>query len=155
MSIYVVDASVAVKWFLEEDLSLDASKLLESAHSPHAPEFLDLELDHVLCKRVRRDELTAGEAEEIPEMVGSFPVRKHPTSMLRDPAFDLACASGRGIYDCLYLILARYLGTRMVTADRRLCDALAEGPLGRYLCWVEDIGKEQDQQDYPVGRSVQ
>ena len=55
------------------------------------------------------------------------------------PAFLLASATGRGIYDCLYLVLAKFLGIEMVTADRRFYDALADGPAGRYLRWVEDL----------------
>jgi len=29
---------------------------------------------------------------------------------------------------------------RLATADRRLYDALAAGPFGKYAMWVEDIG---------------
>lgn len=142
MSLYVVDASVAAKWFLEEDFSAEAARLLHPAHYLHAPEFLYLELDHVLCKRIRRGELTAEEAEEIRAMLSFFPVQSHPTSLLQDPAFALASSIGRGIYDCLYLILARFLGIRMVTADRRLYDALAQEPLARHLYWIGDIEEE-------------
>lgn len=136
---YVVDASVAVKWFLEEEWSAEAARLLHPAYYLHAPEFLDLELDHVLCKRMRRRELTEPEAQEIREMIGFFPIQKHPTSMLRDTAFLLASATGRGIYDCLYLTLAKFLGIEMVTADRKFYDALTKGPAARYVRWVEDI----------------
>ena len=35
--------------------------------------------------------------------------------------------------------LAKFLGSEMVTADRKFYDALAGGPSSRYLRWVEDL----------------
>lgn len=139
MNVFVVDASVAAKWFLEEDFSAEAERLLQPEFYLHVPEFLYLELDHVLCKRIRRGELTAEEAEEVRAMLSYFPLHRHPTSLLQDAAFALASSIGRGIYDCLYLILARFLGTKMLTADRRFLEALAHEPLARHLCWIGDL----------------
>jgi predicted nucleic acid-binding protein len=45
MSVYVVDASVAAKWFFEEAYSEDASRPLHAKYRLHAPDFLLLELD--------------------------------------------------------------------------------------------------------------
>ncbi len=50
MSIYVVDASVAAKWFLEEDYTTEAFRLLALGNTLHAPDFMLLDIDHVLCK---------------------------------------------------------------------------------------------------------
>ena len=83
--------------------------------------------------------MTPEEAEDLREMLGFFPIQQHPNTLLQDAAFALASVTGRGIYDCLYLTLARFLGAPMVTADRKLYDALAGGPLARHLRWVEDI----------------
>jgi predicted nucleic acid-binding protein len=43
------------------------------------------------------------------------------------------------VYDSLYVALAMLLGAPMVTADRRLYDALAAGPFAKYVAWVEDL----------------
>ena len=37
---YVVDASVAVKWYVPEDNSDDAERLLDPANELHAPELI-------------------------------------------------------------------------------------------------------------------
>ena len=129
MKVFVVDASVAAKWFLEEEHTAAALRLLEVADFLHAPELFSLELDHVLCKKVRRGELTQEQGEEIREALDRFPIQKLPSVWLRDLGFTIACATGRALYDGLYLALAVLLGVPMVTADRKLYDALAEGPL--------------------------
>ncbi len=45
----------------------------------------------------------------------------------------MAIETKRSIYDCLYLILAKALECRMVTADRRFFQALQNGPLSSHL----------------------
>ena len=139
MKIFVVDASVAAKWFLEEEHTAAALRLLEVADFLHAPELFWLELDHVLCKKVRRGELTQELGEEIRQALDQFPIQKFPSDWLRDLAFTIAGVTGRALYDCLYLALAVLLGVPLVTADHKLYNAMVPGPLAPYLCWVEDI----------------
>ena len=146
MKIFVVDASVAAKWFLEEEHTADALRLLEVADFLHAPEHFSLEIDHVLCKKVRRGELAYELAEEIRKALDQFPIQKLPSAGLRDLAFTIAVFTGRALYDCLYLALALLRGVPMVTADRKLHDALAQGPLAPYLCWVEDLEPRRTEQ---------
>jgi predicted nucleic acid-binding protein len=59
---------------------------------------------------------------------------------LRNAAFELACRHRRGIYDALFVAVALLLGAKLVTADRRLHDALADQPgVGDALLWIEDL----------------
>ena len=44
--------------------------------------------------------------------------------------------TGRTVYDCLYLALAVQTKTAMVSADRRLVNALASGPLKEHVAWL-------------------
>ncbi len=101
-----------------------------------------LEIDHVLCKKARRDELTEEEGEEIRDALEVFPIHRHPFGSLRDRAFAMACDIGRGIYDCLYLTLATHVDGKMVTADRKFFNALSDGPLAKYILWIEDVPNE-------------
>jgi predicted nucleic acid-binding protein len=48
--------------------------------------------------------------------------------------------TGQSMYDCLYVALAALLKDRMVTADRRLYDALKDGPLRKHVAWVGEVG---------------
>ena len=41
-----------------------------------------------------------------------------------ESAFDVAVATGRTVYDSVYLVLAESIGCRMVTADERFSNAL-------------------------------
>lgn len=139
MAVYVVDSSVAVKWFFPELHSAQALRCLDDAHTLHAPDLLLLEFDNVLCKRLRRGQIVRRTANRIRAGLRDFPVAVQPSVDHIDGAFDLAAATGRSLYDCVFLALALALGARMVTADRRFFDELRKGPLAEYLCWVGDL----------------
>ena len=146
MSVYVVDASVAAKWFFDEPLSDDATRLLDASHTLHVPDFFLLEIDNVLCKKMRRGELSKGEAQEIRSSISTFPLQKHPFQLVMDPAFELAAQTRSSPYDCVYLILAIVLGAQMVTADRRFYDKVRKSRLtAENLCWVEDLPQIGDE----------
>ena len=65
----VVDASVAVKWLVDEPDHLAARTLLERSEQLHAPDFVFVETANVLWKKVLRCELTAQQAVEGVELV--------------------------------------------------------------------------------------
>lgn len=71
--------------------------------------------------------------------IQALPVTLHTASGLVPITLALACETRRTVYDCLYLALAVELGGRMVTADRRLVNALANTPYAPCLRWVEDL----------------
>ncbi len=50
MSHYVVDASVAVKWFVPEAHSDSALRLRDQAHTLHVPAFFTLEFANACAK---------------------------------------------------------------------------------------------------------
>ncbi len=50
-------------------------------------------------------------------------------------ALEIAIAIGHSIYDCIYLALADQEDCRVVTADRRLPNAVASGPWPR-RSWI-------------------
>jgi predicted nucleic acid-binding protein len=140
MSIYVVDASVAAKWFFDEPLSDESTRLLDPSYVLHVPDLFLIEIDSVLCKKIRRGEISEGEAQEIRSAVDIFPLQKHPFQFLMDAAFELAVKTRSSPFDCLYLILAIFLGAQMVTADRRFYDNISRSQLAvGSLCWVEDL----------------
>ncbi|MDH4185980.1 MAG: type II toxin-antitoxin system VapC family toxin, partial [Nitrospira sp.] len=65
MSGYVVDASVAIKWFLPEIHSESAVQARRLRRRLHVPAFLTLELGNVIAKKIRREELTRADGETI------------------------------------------------------------------------------------------
>ena len=136
---YVVDASVVIKWFLPEIYAEAAGCLQNSVCQLHAPAFFVLEVGNVLCKKIRRQELIKEEGEAILEELSHLPVQKHPDHRLFRPAYTLASQTHRSLYDCLYLALAETIEGQMVTADRKFYTAIAKGPYGQRVLWVEDL----------------
>jgi len=139
MSACVVDASIAAKWFLHEEHSHVARAVLSGGYELHAPDFFLLEMDSILCKWIRRGLITVAESRIARTAIRQAPIRIHPFAGLQESAYAIATDSGCTIYDCLYVALAVLLDGRMVTADRRLYDGLAQGPLRTRVLWVGDI----------------
>jgi predicted nucleic acid-binding protein len=141
MSIYIVDASVGIKWYVQEVDTTFALRVTSKHHELHAPDFFLIETDNILCKRIRRGELAPMDVGEIRRLLRNIPMKIHAVPEFQDEAFDLAVRTRRSIYDCLYLALAVRLGGQMVTADRRFYDSLGKEPLGKYVAWVGDVGE--------------
>ncbi|MBL8823571.1 MAG: type II toxin-antitoxin system VapC family toxin [Planctomycetia bacterium] len=126
MSVYVVDSSVAIKWFTQEINTAEAVRLQGCGVPLHAPDFLDVELAAIVWKKIRREGLPRADGDFILSLLSTLNITRHVTLPLVPTAFDLADRSGRTVYDCLYLALAVQLGGIMVTADDRLFNALAD-----------------------------
>jgi predicted nucleic acid-binding protein len=139
MTLFVVDASVGVKWFVPEVFQADAQRLQNAAFQLHFPTLFDLELANILWKKIRKGELTRNEADVILAQIPLLPVTRHAIAPLLASAFDLAVQTQRTVYDSLYLALAIQLGGRLVTADQKLCNAPSATQWAPHLCWVEKV----------------
>jgi predicted nucleic acid-binding protein len=117
----VVDASVAVKWVIEEALRDRALDLLAD-NEVIAPDLLLTEVRNALAMRVRRRLTTVAEARAAEAAFRSIPLLIEPTSELLEDAFELALRLAHPIYDCLYLALAVRRDLPLATADRRLLE---------------------------------
>ena len=136
---YVVDASVAIKWFVPEIHSDAALRARHGGYRLHVPAFMMLELGNVLAKKIRREELTRSEGDAILKELKQLPLQRHVDERLFPTAYALACDTHRSLYDCLYLALAEAVDGTMITADRKFYAALADGAYGRRVLWVEDL----------------
>lgn len=87
----------------EAKLILKQAARLDVAVALHAPDFLAIELDHVLTKQHRRGELSRDEAEEIRQALAVLPYSAI-LPLLRKSAFDLSCLLRRSVYHCLFLV---------------------------------------------------
>jgi predicted nucleic acid-binding protein len=137
MTRLVVDSSVVIKWSVPEIHSADALRFLDPDLGRDAPELLLAEVGNILWKKVGRGELTRDEAERIAGDVVVADVAVHPMGPLLGAALRIALETGRSAYDSMYLALAESLSTRVVTADRRLYNALHGGPYAGLVHWVE------------------
>ena len=139
MSSAVVDASVAVKWFVPERHASDAVRLLRADLTLLSPDLIWIEVGNVLWKKWRAGELTAVAVQGILDDFRRFPLEIWPAEGLLASAWEIAQASGRTMYDSLYLALAVAAQTQMVTADRRLWNAIQGTPLVRHCLWVGNL----------------
>ena len=118
----VIDASVAVKWFVPHKLTSNAEDALRWRLS--APALILPEIANALWKYVRAgvmDRTTAADAlSEID--FAYFGVVPLDEKIVTD-AFGLATDLGHPVYDCVYLALGRKLGWPVLTDDRKLVDA--------------------------------
>src|SRR4029450_4375644 len=119
-SVFVGDASVVVKWFVPEIHSDAARRLLVLPHEYVAPDLLFAETANTIWKKIRREELTAEEGQQLVADIGQIAVETVPCRALAEDAHALANATGRTVYDSMYVALAVRLNTRSITADERL-----------------------------------
>lgn len=133
MSTVVLDASVLLKLFIQEQGSSRAVSAVKKAKALLAPDLLWSEAGNILWKYVRRDELQADSAASILREMLRMPIVVTPSADLAGLALELAMQADRTVYDCLYLALAVQAGSVVLTADQRLVNALAGKPLGQFV----------------------
>jgi predicted nucleic acid-binding protein len=121
-----VDASVAVKWLLNEERSDRARALysatLRTGETIIAPPLLPLEVTNILRQRMRaKDGLSLAEATAQLDIFLGLPIEYHnPTGLHRQA---LAIADSHDLpatHDAHYLALAEYLGCELWTDDQQL-----------------------------------
>ena len=142
MTRYVVDASVAVKWFVPEELTQEALGYLRDDHELLIPDLLWSEFSNILWKKVRRGELIPTEATQILSLCRQVPFQVAESMELIDSALAIALRLDRTVYDSVYLALAAQRDCAMVTADRRLFNAVKSGPLSMYIMHLAEASAE-------------
>jgi predicted nucleic acid-binding protein len=123
VSEYVVDASVAAKWVIDEPGTVQALKLRR--HVLYAPDLLIAECANIVWKKVRLGELSEPEASLAIGLLVRADIELVPTRRLARLAIDLAILLDHSTYDCMYLALAEAAKRPFVTADARLLRKLA------------------------------
>ena len=137
MTRYVVDTSVALKWWVDEEYSGAARALMGGQTERLAPDLLLLEMGNALLKKIRLGNVSQVDAY----------VALRETSLLADlrssvalahSALALAIEFSQTMYDATYVALALAEGCPLVTADRRLYNALSPHFKDTML-WVADL----------------
>jgi predicted nucleic acid-binding protein len=115
----VIDASIVIKWVVEEE-GTDLALALRQKARLMAPDLIVAECANILWKKVQRKELSKDEALIAARLLQSAEIELVPARALMEPATRLAIELNHPAYDCLYLALAVENGCRFVTADERL-----------------------------------
>jgi len=116
---FVIDASIAVKWVVEEE-GTENALALRGRTKLIAPELLTAECANILWKKVQRGELTEDEALFAARLLQASDIELLPTRALLEPATRLAIELNHPAYDCIYIALAIEHDFQFVTADARL-----------------------------------
>lgn len=139
----MVDASVALKWFLPESNSSEAENLLTAfligTVSLYAPDLLLIEAASALWRRsIVLRELTSSDAKAIFRDLLTLPLNFQPSERLAASAFSLATANRHSAYDSLYCALAVEMDCEFITADRNLVTKLLRAmPFIRHISAIE------------------
>lgn len=124
----VVDASVAVKWFLLEPGSDAALDVLSRVDDPlHGPDLLLVEVTSAIVRQTNQRIITREDASHATRRWmsawGSGQVHAHQLSIpLISAATRIAIDLGHPLKDCIYLALALDLGCALLTADAKFRD---------------------------------
>lgn len=139
MSLYVVDACVAVKVYVPEVHSERAIRFFSDEHELIAPEFMLAEFGSILWKKsALLGELTEAETKRIVAAAQELPFGYYYTNGLLPHAMQIALATKRTVYDSLYIALAESEACQLMTDDRKLYQSLQSTSLTSFLTLIEN-----------------
>jgi len=136
----VIDASVVIKAYVPEILSDKAVEVMARVADGElvllAPDLLYPETGNILWKKRRLHELTLAEVDEIVDAISALPIKIEASRPVMPLAVTIAMHSGITVYDAMYVAVARIYETRMITADKKLVDALLKTEFSGYVQWL-------------------
>ena len=129
----VIDASVAMKWFLDDEVDTDLAEAilaqsLGGSLELHAPELFRYEVDGALARacltrfeRGGQPRLALPDALDALTTLNASPIQYHHLALAdRGSALSMAVDYSKGYYDMVYLNLAERLNCQWCTADSRI-----------------------------------
>jgi len=129
----VIDANVAIKWFVTENLHAEARRFLEGGDDLHAQDFLVVELANVAWKKAKRQEITRQQAEQISTACLDGIPLLHDSSSLVERATRIALDLDHPVYDCIYIACAEAIGGILVTADEKMIKTVESTKFRRFI----------------------
>jgi predicted nucleic acid-binding protein len=135
----VVDASVALKWFLPESDSSGTERILTAFLTGtvylYAPDLLLIEAASALWRRtIVLKELGPSDAKAIYRDLLTLPLNFQPSERLAASALSFAITHRHSTYDSVYCSLAIEMDCEFITADRNLVSKL-----GRALPFIRHV----------------
>jgi predicted nucleic acid-binding protein len=118
----VVDASYAIKWFVDEGgpSVRAARRLLLAGNDLIAPSLLLSEVQNVMWKKLRAGQVTEEQGSIVAASLKRFFAHVEPDDALVESAWAIAVGHDHPICDCLYVALARRAGAHLATFDKRM-----------------------------------
>jgi predicted nucleic acid-binding protein len=126
---YVVDASVGIKLFVEEEFSEQAHALFSylAAEPPaelYIPDLFYIECTNILLKYTRRFGRSLEDSQSDVADIKLLSLKPSSTAELMEDALLLALENGLTAYDACYAVLSQKLEVPLITADEQLSKAI-------------------------------
>ncbi len=134
----VVDASVAMKWFVEEVLHAEARNIFKYRQDIQAPDFIMIEIANVAWKKAARDEIERDQALHIIRLAADSIPSLIPAIEILERAAELAFAFHHPVYDCLYLACLIDQSDILVTGDKRFFNKIQGTDLAKQIRFLDD-----------------
>ena len=138
MSDLIVDASVAVKWFVGEQDARIADEIASSGHRLYAPRILVTEVANALSRKAVIGLMSTADARNYWRSLPNYLDGLIAVDDMIEPALQNACALRHPIYDLIYLETARRLDAQLITADSRFTAKLAGTDLAQHVTLLSD-----------------
>lgn len=120
MTSVVVDASVAIKWFVPEPGQAAARALLGPGMLLCAPDLIIAETCNIAWRKARVGDLLVDDVKAIAAILHRNFHELASSDRLSAIAADIALALDHPVYDAFYVALAELRSVPLITADRRL-----------------------------------
>ncbi len=134
----VVDASVGIKLFVEEEFSEKVQSLFtqladESPAELYVPDLFYIECANILLKYTRRFKRPIEDSVADLADLNELALKSTSTADLMEEALTLANESNLTAYDACYAVLAKKLALPLITADEPMAKAI------EWAIWIEDF----------------
>jgi len=134
----VIDASVAVKWFVKEDGHNDAVAILQRRDECLSPDLMLPEVAGAFDKKIKAGTLDPRQAiEAIKALRNNITIIEGAKFI--EASLGLASELQHPIADCIYMACAMEVGAKLVTADKIFLKKAANGGYRRL---VVELGHE-------------
>lgn len=135
---YVLDASVGIKLFIDEEFSDKVQRLFSGlAEDPEAeiyvPDLYYIECANILLKFTRRFRRPIEDSLADIRDLNDLALKVTSTAELMEDALMLAAEKDLTAYDACYAVLAQKIGIPLVTADSPLTKAI------NWAIWIGDV----------------
>lgn len=135
----ILDASVLLKFVVEEPGSDQAVALLDRPEVRMVPDWALIETANALWNKVKYSHLLEVHAEDSLRSLAEFVDHVVPACDLIDEALTLAFRLRHPVYDALYLALAIREKGKVVTADKEFVRAVDKSGLGHSMELLRSI----------------
>lgn len=135
---YVLDASVGIKLFIEEEFSEKVQRLFAKLTDDpqaefHVPDLFYIECANILLKYTRRYNRPLEDSLDDVRDLNELALKVTSTSELIEDALILAAKKNLTAYDACYATLAQKLDMPLITADAPLAKAID------WAVWIGDV----------------